>query len=120
MDLAVGVIIGGAFGKIVSSLVADILTPLISWMTGGADFTGLKIKVTESAGTPIYMTYGKFIQATIDFIIIGAVIFFLIRTINRFSKPTVAPVNTKECPRCKSSINITATRCPNCTSELTA
>lgn len=118
MDLAVGVIIGGAFGKIVSSLVTDILIPLVGVVTGGTDFSGLKVRVAGSDAAPIFMTYGKFIQATIDFVIIGAVIFFMVRTINRFSKPAPTPATTKNCPRCKMSINIAASRCPHCTSEL--
>lgn len=118
MDLAVGVIIGGAFGKIVSSLVSDVLTPMVGVFTGGVDFSGLKVRVAGTDATPIFMTYGKFIQATIDFVIIGAVIFFMVRTINRFSKPAETPATTKDCPRCKMSINIAATRCPHCTTEI--
>lgn len=120
MDLAVGVIIGGAFGKIVSSLVADVLTPLVGVFTGGVDFSGLRVHVAGTDAAPVYMTYGKFIQATIDFLIIGLVVFFLVRFISRFSKPVPAPVTTKECPRCKMSIHINASRCPHCTSDLTS
>lgn len=117
-DLAVGVIIGGAFGKIVSSLVTDVLTPMISVLTGGIDFSGLKVRVAGTEVAPIYMTYGKFIQATIDFVIIGAVIFFMVRTINSISAPVPPPSTTKQCPRCTMSISKDATRCPHCTSEL--
>lgn len=118
MDLAVGVIIGGAFGKIVSSLVTDILTPFISFLTGGNDFTGLKVQVASSDVGPVYMTYGKFIQATIDFVIIALVIFLLVKMISKMQSPAVVPATTKECPRCKTSINVAATRCPNCTSDI--
>ena len=118
LDLAVGVIIGGAFGKIVSSLVADILTPFISLLTGGIDFSGLKVQVSSSGAGPVYMTYGKFIQATIDFLIIAVVIFLMVRLINRLHQPVTAPATTRDCPRCKTGINIAATRCPHCTSEL--
>lgn len=118
MDLAVGVIIGGALGKIISSLVADILMPLTSVLTNGADFSGLKVKVAGSATVPVFMTYGKFLQATLDFLIIAVVIFLLVRTVNRFHKTAPPPANTKECPRCKMSINLAATRCPHCTSDL--
>ncbi|MEK7637646.1 MAG: large-conductance mechanosensitive channel protein MscL [Patescibacteria group bacterium] len=119
MDLAVGVIIGGAFGKIVSSLVADILTPVISLLTGGIDFSGLKVRVAGTDTAPIYLTYGKFIQTTIDFLIIAAVIFFMVRAINKLHKSVTAPVTTRACPRCTMPVNIAATRCPHCTSELT-
>lgn len=118
VDLAVGVIIGGAFGKIVSSLVSDILIPIVGVFTGGIDFSGLKVRVAGTDAVPIYLTYGKFIQATIDFLIIGAVVFMMVRTISRFSHPTPSPTTTKECPRCKLSVNIAATRCPHCTSDL--
>lgn len=118
MDLAVGVIIGGAFGKIVSSLVVDIIMPFISMLTGGIDFSGQQVRIAGTDSTPIFLTYGKFIQATIDFIIIGAVIFLMVRAINKFSKPVDAPVTTKDCPRCKMATNVSATRCPHCTSEL--
>jgi large conductance mechanosensitive channel len=119
MDLAVGVIIGGAFGKIVSSLVADIIMPFISLLTGGINFSGLQVRIAGTDIAPVYLTYGKFIQATIDFIIIGAVIFLMVKTINKFSKPMPAnSQTTKDCPRCKMPINIAATRCPHCTSDM--
>ncbi len=118
MDLAVGVIIGGAFGKIVSSLVADIIMPFISLLTGGIDLSGLRVKIAGSVTEPVYLTYGNFIQAAIDFVIIAAVIFLMIRMMNRLVKqPSVAPT-TKSCPRCTMSIALAATRCPHCTSEL--
>ncbi len=120
MDLAVGVIIGAAFGKIISSLVTDILTPFISLLTGGIDFSGLKVQVSSSASGPIYMTYGKFIQTTIDFLIIAVVIFLMVRMVNKLHKTAPAPVITKQCPRCKMSVDRDATRCPHCTSELSA
>lgn len=118
MDLAVGVIIGGAFGKIISSLVTDILTPFISLLTGGVDFSGLKVRVAGTDAGPIFMTYGKFIQATIDFLVIATVIFLMVRTLNRFHKTAAAPVTTKQCPRCKMNIDKNATRCPHCTSDI--
>lgn len=88
MDLAVGVIIGAAFGKIVSSLVTDIITPFISLITGGVDFTGLSVKIAGTEAKPVMLTYGKFIQATIDFIIISLVIFLMIKVISKMQKPT--------------------------------
>jgi large conductance mechanosensitive channel len=115
MDLAVGVIIGGAFGKIVSSLVNDILMPLIGLILGGIDFSALSITVGDAK-----VMYGNFIQVLIDFLIIALVIFLLVKGINKLAKkpaPPAAPT-TKECPHCFSNISIKATRCPNCTSEL--
>jgi len=128
VDLAVGVIIGGAFGKIVSSLVSDILMPPIGLLLNGVDFSNLFVSLTgqhyatlteaQAAAAPT-LDYGSFINAVIGFIIVGLVIFFIIRAINRLQKPAPAadPV-TKECPYCFSAISIKATRCPNCTSQL--
>ena len=116
MDLAVGVIIGGAFGKIISSLVSDILMPIIGLLIGGIDFTGLAFTVGSAK-----LTYGNFINNVIDFLIIAAVIFLMVKGINSLTrKPAPAPAapTTKECPHCFTSIPIKATRCPNCTSEL--
>jgi large conductance mechanosensitive channel len=116
MDLAVAVIIGGAFGKIVSSLVSDIIMPLIGLILGGIDFSGLAFTVGSAK-----VTYGNFINAIIDFLIIALVIFLLIKSIESLKKkpaPVVAEPTTKECPHCFTTINIKATRCPNCTSEL--
>jgi large conductance mechanosensitive channel len=116
MDLAVGVIIGGAFGKIVSSLVNDMIMPLIGLILGGVDFSSLAITVGSAK-----VTYGNFINNIIDFIIIAIVIFLMIKAIDNLKKkpaPIVAEPITKECPHCFSTISIKATRCPNCTSEL--
>ena len=114
MDLAIAVIIGGAFGKIIASLVGDILMPLIGLLLGGVDFSSLAITVGDAA-----IKYGSFIQATIDFIIIAFVIFLLVRTTNRMKKTAPAtPPTTKECTYCHTTIPIKATRCPNCTSDL--
>jgi large conductance mechanosensitive channel len=120
MDLAVGVIIGAAFGKIVSSLVSDIIMPLISLLTGGINFTGLSVRIAGTDAEPILLAYGKFIQATIDFLIIAAVIFLMIRLLAKVQKPSTAAATAKPCPRCFSSINIEATRCPHCTSDIAA
>ncbi len=114
MDLAVAVIIGGAFGKIIASLVNDILMPLIGLLLGGLDFSGLALKVGEAS-----INYGLFIQAVVDFLIVAFVIFLLVRTMNKMKKPEpVAAPTTKECPHCFTTISIKATRCPNCTSQL--
>ncbi len=114
MDLAIAVIIGGAFGKIIASLVNDILMPLIGLLLGGLDFSGLAFKVKEAS-----INYGLFIQAVVDFLIVAFVIFLLVRTMNKMKKPApAAEPTTKECPHCFSTIHIKATRCPNCTSQL--
>jgi large conductance mechanosensitive channel len=117
MDLAVGVIIGGAFGKIVGSLVNDILMPLIGLIIGGIDFSGLAFAIGSAK-----VTYGNFINNVIDFLIIALVIFLMIKGINSLQKkpePAAdAKPTTKECPHCFTIISVKATRCPNCTSEL--
>jgi large conductance mechanosensitive channel len=116
MDLAVAVIIGGAFGKIISSLVNDIIMPLIGLIIGGIDFSGLAFTLGSAK-----VTYGNFINNIIDFLIIALVIFLMIKFIDNLKKkpaPIVAEPTTKECPRCFTTIPIKATRCPNCTSEL--
>jgi large conductance mechanosensitive channel len=114
MDLAVAVIIGAAFGLIISSLVNDILMPLIGLLMGGIDFSGLAITVGSAK-----VGYGLFIQAVVNFLIVALVIFMLVRSLNSMKKPAPAAVpTTKECPRCFTAISVKATRCPNCTSEL--
>ncbi len=114
LDLAVGVIIGGAFGKIVSSLVNDILMPVIGLALGGVNFS-------EKAFTlgAVVVKWGAFVQTVIDFLIIAFVIFLIIKGANATKKaPPPADSTTKECPHCFTNISIKATRCPNCTSEL--
>jgi large conductance mechanosensitive channel len=128
MDLAVAVIIGGAFGKIITSLVNDVLMPLIGLILGGLNFSGLFIALDgesyatlEAAKTAdaAILTYGIFIQAIVDFVIVAFVIFILVRTMNRMKKPQPAAEPTaKDCPYCFSTVPIKATRCPNCTSQL--
>ena len=114
MDLAVAVIIGGAFGAIITSLVNDILMPLIGILLGGVDFSGLAAQVGSAT-----VKYGAFIQAVVNFLIIAFVIFMIVRTMNKMKKPAPAAApTTKECPRCFTAIPLKATRCPNCTSEL--
>ena len=128
IDLAVGVIIGGAFGKIISSLVADIIMPPIGLLLGKVDFanmfatlSGDKFATLEEAKTAgaVTLNYGLFLIALLDFIIIAIVLFLLLRPINNLKKaePVAAPT-TKECPYCLSTIALKAVRCPNCTSEL--
>ena len=114
MDLAIAVIIGGAFGKIITSLVADVLMPLIGLVLGGVNFSELSFTFREAV-----IKWGAFVQSIIDFVIVAFVIFMIVRTMNRFKKPEpVAAPTTKECPHCFTSIPIKATRCPNCTSQL--
>jgi large conductance mechanosensitive channel len=116
IDLAIAVIIGGAFGKIISSLVNDIIMPLIGLIIGGVDFTGLAFTVGSAK-----VTYGNFINNVIDFLIIALVIFLMVKGIDNLKKkpvPVPAEPVTKECPHCFTVIPIKATRCPNCTSEL--
>lgn len=114
IDLAVAVVMGGAFGKIVSALVDNVIMPLIGVVLGGIDFSSAS--VTLSGGAELQ--YGLFIQAVIDFLIVSFVIFMIVKQINRFKKPVEEKVTTKECPHCLTEIPLGATRCPNCTSEL--
>ena len=115
LDLAVAVIIGGAFGKIVASLVNDIIMPLIGILMGGVNFTDLQVTV----GTAV-IKYGAFIQTIVDFLVVAFVIFLIVKAANKMKKPAPAPAapTTRDCPHCFSTIHIHATRCPNCTSEL--
>jgi large conductance mechanosensitive channel len=117
LDLATAVIIGGAFGKIVGSLVNDIIMPLIGLVMGGVDFSGLSFTVGAAV-----IKWGVFLQTTIDFLIIAFIIFMIIKAANSMKKEAPAPApaapTTKECPRCFSNIPLKATRCPNCTSEI--
>ncbi|HUI44574.1 MAG TPA: large conductance mechanosensitive channel protein MscL [Nitrospirota bacterium] len=132
LDLAVAVIIGGAFGKIVTSLVNDVLMPPIGLLVGKVDFSSLYLNLSgdtyatlaeaQKAGAPI-IKYGSFINAVIDFLIVAFVIFLVVRVANRLQiKKTEAPAapTTKDCPFCLSVIPIKAIRCAHCTSELKA
>jgi len=117
LDLAVAVIIGGAFGKIIGSLVNDILMPLIGLVMGGVNFSELSFTVGEAV-----VKWGAFVQAIVDFVIIAFVIFMIVKSVNATKKkekpaPPTEPT-TKDCPYCFTTIAIKATRCPNCTSEL--
>ena len=123
MDMAVGVIIGGAFTAIVNSLVNDIFMPLLSLITGGFDIAGMSVSfgVGDNAAT---LNYGAFLSAVINFLLIALVIFCIIKAMNTatdkmLKKQEEAPApTTKKCPYCMSEIDIQATRCPHCTSEL--
>ncbi|HXN24244.1 MAG TPA: large conductance mechanosensitive channel protein MscL [Candidatus Dormibacteraeota bacterium] len=129
LDLAVAVVIGAAFGKVVTSFVEDILMPPIGRLAGRVDFSSMfisldgqhynSIAAAKAAGAPT-LNYGLFINSVITFVIIAFTVFLLLRQVNRFkAKPAPAPAS-KECPRCFTVIPLKATRCPNCTSELAA
>ena len=128
VDMAVGIIIGAAFGRIISSLVADIIMPPIGLILGRVDFSGLFLNLSgkpydtlaaaKAAGAAT-INYGVFLSAVVDFLIVAFVIFLVVRQINRWSKP--APPTrptTKDCPYCFLAIPLQATRCPNCTSQM--
>ena len=128
LDLAIGVIIGGAFGKIVTSLVNDIIMPPIGLLLGKVDFSNLYINLSgksysnladaQAAGAAT-INYGAFLNTVIDFVIVAFVIFLLVREVNRIKrKPAPEEPTVRECPYCFSKISIKASRCPNCTSEV--
>ena len=125
VDMAVGIIIGGAFGKIVSSLVNDIIMPPIGMVLGNVDFSKLAVTVSEKTeeAEAVTIKYGMFINTVLDFLIVAFCIFMVVKTMNRLQRDEAdaAPEpTTKDCPKCCTSISIKATRCPNCTSELEA
>ncbi len=128
LDMAVGIIIGAAFGRIITSLVNDVLMPPIGLILGKVDFSSLFINLSgtsyatledaRKAGASV-IAYGTFLNTILDFIIVAFVIFLLIRQVNRLKKqPAPADPTTKECPHCLSVIPIKATRCGHCTSQL--
>lgn len=134
VDMAVGIIIGGAFGTIVKSLVADVIMPPIGMMLGNVDFSQLflvlnrgdapgpfdTIAEAQAAGA-VTINYGLFINAVISFVIVAFAVFLLIRAMNRLKREEEAPAEeptTRDCPHCFSTIPIKATRCPHCTSDL--
>jgi large conductance mechanosensitive channel len=136
VDMAVGIIIGGAFGTIVKSLVDDVLMPPIGLLLGGVDFSNFFLVLKEGATAGPYaaladakaagavtVSYGVFLNAIISFLIVAFAVFLLIRSINNMRKKEEAPAaapTTKDCQFCASAIPIKATRCPNCTSQLAA
>jgi large conductance mechanosensitive channel len=130
MDMAVGIIIGAAFGKIITSFVNDILMPPIGLLLGKVDFSNLFVNLSETAYPSIAaakeagaatLNYGVFLNTVIDFVIVAFVIFLVVKQMNRLKRAEApAPVTTKDCPFCVSAIPIKATRCPHCTSEVKA
>lgn len=130
LDLAIGIIIGGAFGKIVSSLVTDIIMPPIGLLLGKVNFSNLFINISgksypnlaaaQAAGAAT-INYGLFIQSIVDFLIVGFAIFLIVKQVNKLQPAPIkepAPPKTKACPYCYSEIPIEATRCAYCTSQL--
>ena len=128
LDLAVGVVIGAAFGKITSSFVADVLMPPLSLLLGRVNFSNLFITLSgetfatleeaKKAGA-VTLNYGQFIGTVIDFLFIAFAVFILVKQVNRMRRPAPAPeVTTKDCPFCTSAIPLKAIRCPQCTSDL--
>ena len=128
LDLAVGVVIGAAFGKIVASLVDDVMMPPIGRLLGHVDFSNLFINLgdksydtlaaAKAAGAPT-LNYGNFINTIINFLIVAFAIFLVVRTVNKWTtKPAAAAPTTKECPQCAMTIPIAAKRCGHCTSQV--
>ena len=132
VDMAVGIIIGAAFGAIVKSLVDDVIMPPIGMLMGNVDFANLYVVLKEGAAAAapyasladakkagaVTINYGVFINSVISFLIVAFAVFMLIRNINRLQRESPVEVTTKECPFCTSPIPLKATRCPLCTSEL--
>ena len=122
VDIAVGIVIGGAFGKIVSSLVSDVIMPPIGLILGNVDFSNLSIILREKTATAeaVSINYGLFVNTLLDFVIVAFAIFMVIKQMNRLKKKeeVTVEVTTKECPKCLSTIALKATRCPHCTSEI--
>jgi large conductance mechanosensitive channel len=130
LDLAIGIVLGTAFGAIVSSLVADVIMPPVGLLLGRVDFANLFVTLSgqsypslaaaKAAGAPT-LNYGVFLNTIINFLIVAFALFLLIRQVNRLRRPRAAATpTTKECPYCLSTIALKATRCPNCTSDLRA
>ena len=129
LDLAVGVVIGAAFGKIVASLVDDVIMPPIGRLLGHVDFSNLFVSLSDksfdtlaaakAAGAPT-LNYGNFINTIINFLIVAFAIFLLVRTVNRWTTKPAAPAapTTKDCPQCAMAVPLAATRCGHCTSQL--
>jgi large conductance mechanosensitive channel len=121
IDLAVGIIIGAAFGKIVNSFVADVIMPPIGLLVGNVDFSQLMIVLREQTGEAeaVAIRYGQFINTLLDFLIVAFAVFLVIRQINRMKREEApTPPTTKNCPHCISVIDVKATRCPHCTAEI--
>lgn len=129
IDLAVGVIIGAAFGKVVTSVVNDLIMPPIGMALGRVDFSNLFVALNggvyasldeaKKAGAPT-LNYGLFLNTVLEFTIVAFAVFMLVKQINRLKRPAPVEVTTKDCPFCLSKVPLKATRCPACTSEIAA
>ena len=130
LDMAIGIVIGVAFGNVVNSLVKDVIMPPIGLLLGKADFANMFVSLNgvhydtlaaaQAAGAPT-INYGTFINSVITFLIIAFVVFLLVRQVNAMKRKPMPPApNTKDCPYCKENIPLTAVRCPHCTSEIGA
>lgn len=127
LDMAIGIVIGAAFGRVITSFVEDILMPPLGRLVGRVDFSNLFVSLNgqhydtlaaaKAAGAPT-VNYGLFLNTIITFIIVAFAIFLLVRQVNRFKPKPAAPPATKECPRCGMAIPLKASKCPHCTSEL--
>lgn len=123
VDMAVGIVIGAAFGRIVSSLVSDVITPPVGLLLGNVDFADLAITLRQATETEpaVTISYGLFLNTILDFVIVAFAIFLVIKQINRLKGPAPAAApTTQDCPHCLMSIPLGATRCGHCTSELKA
>ena len=129
LDMAIGIVIGAAFGKIVSSFVSDILMPPIGMVLGKVNFADLFINQSDKpvstlaearAAGAATINYGLFLNTVMDFVIVAFVVFLLVRQINRLKRRGEAPAPVRECPHCVTTIPLKATRCPQCTSDLKA
>lgn len=118
IDLAIGVVIGAAFGKVVNSFVSDIIMPPIGYLIGGVDFNHLSLKLTGTDGTPVEIKYGAFINQVIELLIITAAIFMVIKLMNRLYKKAPEDLKMQDCPECSMSIPKNAKKCGHCCSEL--
>ena len=129
LDMAVGIIIGAAFGKIISSFVSDVLMPPIGLLLGKVDFTSLFIDLSGNHSATLAaakainaptLNYGVFINTVIDFLLVAFAIFLVVKQVNRFKRPAEAPPApaTRECPMCTSTIPLKAKRCPQCTADV--
>lgn len=133
IDMAVGIIIGGAFGTIVKSVVDDVLMPPLGLLIGGIDFSDLFVVLKPGASAGPYVTlaaakgagavtvnYGAFLNTVVSFAIVAFAVFLLVRTMNQLRRQQQTAPTTKECPYCRSTIALAASRCPQCTSQLTS
>ncbi|HRY30332.1 MAG TPA: large-conductance mechanosensitive channel protein MscL [Elusimicrobiota bacterium] len=123
VDMAVGIIIGGAFGKIVSSFINDVIMPPLGFLIGNADFSDLEItlKAGVDGAKPVVLAYGKFVTVVVDFLIVAFAVFLMVRLMNKMKRAEPAPVavpTEKKCPECQMLVPIEAKRCGHCTATI--